>query len=344
MALITTIAEFKKYIAIDANTKMVSLTPYVKEAEKFYIIDLLGKEFYDEFTETYEASIAETPTPLSDVETELLAHLQTALAYYTLLQAMPHLAVTFGELGVRQHRGDDSDAAPRWLQEKLQFQALRNGDLHADKMLEFLETNATSENDFNTWFASSSNTKNSGFIIYNTSVASRHIDINGSRRVFLKLRNKLREVERRIVPKLIGMEQYEELVTQLQTGGLSNPTAANKELIAKLEPIICKRALYLQLPFLRVQINENGIFIYSGTDDLVLLGQLATDADIKILRAQLMDGELGYLSDEQELRQFILDNIDDYPLIKATGVYTSRPDPGPMWDTLNDPNNKFFSV
>jgi hypothetical protein len=117
---------------------------------------------------------------------------------------------------------------------------------------------------------------------------------------------------------------------------------AYKDLLEKIEPIICKHALYLQLQFMRVQINEHGLFVYSGQDDIFKLGQLASDADIKILRQQLMDGEFGYLSDEEELRQFILANIEDYPLIKTSGVYTVQPDPGPTFKYKNDSNNKHF--
>jgi hypothetical protein len=344
MSLINTIAELKKYVAIDGNLKMATIQPFIDEAEQLYIVDLLGKAFYDEFKALYEASVPPTApvVPLSADNAKLLPFIQRCLAYYTQLLAIPHLSVTFGDMGIRQHRGEDSDAAPRWKEDKLLFNALKNGDIHADKLLEFLEANA-SVSVYATWFASTSNTKNSGYIIYGTAIASRHIAINNSRRVFLQLRQKIREIEKRIVPKMIGNDQYDELVTQLTTG---NPTDDNKALIEKIEPIICKRALFMQLPFMRVQINENGIFVYSGTDDVIKPAQLAGDADIKILRQQLMDGEeLGYLSDESALKQFILDNIDDYPLIKASGVYTVQPDPGPTWTAPEpDPNDKYFSV
>lgn len=343
MGFITTIAEFKQYIAIDANTKMATLAPYIAEAEQLYLKELLGDEFYEEFLAVYEASLEENAEALAEDDATLLALIQRCLAYYAQLQAIPHLAATFGDLGIRQHRGEDSDPAPRWLQDQLRFQALKNGDIHADKLLQFLEEG--SPETYDTWAESTANTSNSGYIVYGTSIASQHIDINGSRRVFLKLRPKMREIEKRIIPKLISQEQYDELVEQLTDADPEAITEESAALITKLEPIICKRALYMQLPFMRVQLNENGIFVYSGTDDIFKLGQLASDADIKILRAQLMDEkELGYLADEAELRQFILDNIDDYPLIKASTVYTVQPDPGPTWTPQNDPDNKFFSV
>lgn len=339
MPLIKTIAEYRAYIPVDVNTSLGTMTPFIDEAEKLFIIDLLGQEFYDEFSALYAAAPG---VALSADNLKLLPYIQRALAYYAQLQAMVHLAVTWGDMGIRQHHADESDPAPRWLQEKLQFQALRNGDLHADKLLEFLEQNATTANDYGTWFDSDANTINSGRIVYGTAVASKHIDINNSRRVFMKLRGRIREIEERIVPKLIGKEQYEELVEELKAG---TPTAENMALIEKLEPIICKRALFMQLPFMRVSITENGIFVYSGTDELLKPGQLARETDIKVLRQQLMDSEeMGYLADEELLRQFILDNIADYPLISSTGVYTVQPDPGPTWEPKNDPDNKFFAV
>lgn len=341
MGLITSIAELKKYVAIDANTKMATLTPFIEEAEQLYIVDLLGKPFYDAYSALYTAFINPPNTALSSDNAKLLPYIQRALAYYTQRQAILSLGVTFGELGMRQERGETNDPAPRWKEEKMQFQALKNADLHADKLLEYLEANATDINDYQLWL-SNAGTKNSGYIVYGVAIANKHIDINSSRRVFLKLRPKLQEIEKRIVPKWIGQAQYDSLVTKLKAQTL---TTDEKSLIAKIEPIICKRALFLQLPFMRVQITENGIFIYSGTDDLYLLGKLANDADVKTLRQQLVDGELGYLADEENLRTFINDNIANYPLIKASTAYTTPRAPGPTWNPTDpDPDDKYFAV
>lgn len=334
--LISSIQDFRKFIPIDANTNLSSIQPHIEDAERRYIVPLLGQDLYDELTDALS-----NPPPDEDFAV-LLPFSQRPLAYYAQMLAIPHLAATFGDLGIRQHRGEDSDVAPRWLQEKLQFNALRHGDIYADELLAFLEAKA-GDDKYASWYNSDANTKNSGFIVYSTQVASRHIDIGESRRIFLRIRPNIREIEQRIIPKLIGPAQYADLVSKLKAGTIADESPEAK-LIALLEPIICKRALYLRLPFLRFTLGDQGIFLYSPGISEIQPAQLASDADVKALRHQLMDGELGYLRDEEELRQYLLSNIDNYPLVKASGVYTAQPDPGPTWQPNNNESNKYFAV
>ena len=340
MSLLSTIEELKQYIAIDGNTNMATLQPYVEEAESLYLRDLLGEAFMAQLQAAYNAVNGDVAA-IADANTKaLFPYLQRTLSYYTLLLALPHLISHVGEMGVRIDRNDNSDAAPRWKEEKLQFHYLKNGDIHADKLLAFLEEKATALV-YGIWFGSEQNTKRNGLLVNGTTVASRYINITNSRRVYLSLRPRVVEIETRYVPKLIGKPQYDELITQLKAGTL---TTINEALITKLQPIISKRALYMALPFMRVQVLDNGIFLYSQTDE-IFKGLISTDDDIKLLREQLSKGEFGFEADEEELRQYLLDNIDSYPLVQATGVYTSRPTPGPTWRPLDpEPNDKFFSV
>jgi hypothetical protein len=348
MPLINIISEYKKYIAIDANTKVASLNPFRDEAEQLYMVDLLGQSFYDELAAAYAAAAVITPNDpfasLSAPNKLLFPLIQRALAYYTLLLAMPHLNVTVGELGTRQHRGEDSDPAPRWKEEKMLISYLKSADTHADKLLAYLEANASGSN-YATWFNSASNTKKSGIVVYSTAIASKHIDINESRRIYKKLLPKIKEVEVRIVAKQLGDAQYQEIVTQLKAGTLSNN---NKLLTDLMEPIIAKRALYMQLPFMRVQIDGGGLWLYSDLDEVRKKDFLADKDSIEELREQLEgdeDDAIGFIADEARLNQYLLDNIDTYPLVKASGIYTSQPDPGPTWRPADpNPDDKFFVV
>lgn len=344
MPLITTISELKKYINIDANMRWASIEPYVKEAEQLYIVPLLGKAFYDQYLPLYTASVAPSPTPLSADNAALLPYIQRTLAFYTQLKAIPQLATSFGDLGLRQHLSENSTTAAIKVEDRLLLNALVSGDTHADALLTFLEENATVSK-YGLWFSSAANTRMSGLIVYGTGIAQKHIDISNSRRMFLQLLPYIKKIEEKYVPKLVGADQYDELVTQLQTGGAGIPTAANLALIEKIEPIIAKRVLFMRLPYLRVSIAHDGLWLYSGANEVRSKDFLATDTLIKTLRLELSTGDLGYEKDEEELQQFINDNIDDYPLIEASSVYTVQPDPKELnWQPLNDPNNNHFAV
>lgn len=341
MPLISTIAEFKKYIGIDANMKWASLEPFVKEAEQLYIVPLLGKAFYDEYLPLYLASVAPSPTNLSADNAALLPYIQRALAYYSQLKAIPQLATSFGDMGVRQHLSENSVTASIKVEDRLLLNALVSGDTHADALLEYLEDNA-SDVKYATWYGSAANTKRSGLMVYNTHVAQKHIDIGDSRRFYLQLLPYIEKLEAKYGPKLVGQEQYDELVTQLMANTL---TSANTDLLAKLQPIIAKRVLFLRLPYLRVSIAHDGLWLYSGANEVRSKDFLATDALIKTLRLELSTGELGYEKDEEELNQFIQDNIADYPLMAASTVYTTQPDPKNLnWQPKNDPYNRHFAV
>ncbi|MCZ8353958.1 MAG: hypothetical protein O9340_04435 [Cyclobacteriaceae bacterium] len=344
MKLITTIDELSKYVAIDENSSINNFAPYIEEAEELYLKELLGDDFIQDLAIVYttaSGNISAMPAAYQ----ALFPKVQRALAYYTLVLAIPHITLSVGNMGLRETAGfDSSNVAPRWKEEKLQLHCIYQGDLHAEKMLEQLEKNA-GVSTFSAWFNSDYNTINSGTLVYNTSIASQYIPINKSRRVYLKLKQTIQQLEKRYLPKLIGKEQYDELVVQLKTGGINNPTANNKLLIKFLEPIIAKRALYEQIPFMQLSIQGDGIWLYSDVKEIQKKDYLASVSQAKNMRTQLMEGQLGFLTDEEDLRQFLLDNIDNYPLVKVSGVYTARPVPGPTWRAPEpEPDSKYLAI
>ncbi len=182
-----------------------------------------------------------------------------------------------------------------------------------------------------------------GLIVYNTAIASKYIEINESRRIFKKLLPKIKDIEANYVVKQLGEAQYAEIVTQIKAGTLS---ANNKKLTDIIEPMVAKRALYMQLPFMRVQIDSGGVWLYSDVDDIRKKDFLATKQEVDYLREHLeCEDEFGFEHDELMLNQYLMDNIDTYPLVKASGVYTSKPDPGPTWRPAEpNPDDKFFAV
>jgi hypothetical protein len=340
MALFRTTAEIRKYIAIDVNMKFDKLKPSIDDAELRFIKPLLGESFYTEFSAAYAA--AATPGELSNDNQAILPYIQKALAFYAGYLMIDEIGVQVGDLGIQQQANQNSQPAPAWKVTNLLMKYITSADSSAELLLEFLEDHA-SPSVYGSWYADiDANTAMSGTIVYKTSIASKYIDINDSRRVFLRLKKRIRDIESTYVKSLICGPQYEEIATQLKTGSLS---AANARLIEKLEPIISKKALYLTLPAIAVSIDDKGIMMYSSNDS-VTQKQIAGIQEKNELRKILKDVDQGgYESDEATFKSFLSEKIADYPLISSSPCWTTKPDDGSnTWRPINDPCNKHFSV
>lgn len=342
--LFKTVDEFRKYVPINANMSFDTIKPAIIEAEEMFIKTLLG-DFYAvllaDYTDHTDAEGIDKAPPdnMNADNILLLPYVQRCLAHYASYLSVESVGVTVGDSGIQQSFSQNSQPAPRWKVRDLQASYVSKGDRFADKLLAYLEENASVAK-YGAWFADiDANSKMSGLIVYGTAIASKYIDINDSRRIFLRLKKRIQQIEALHIKALICGDQYEELVTQAQTGTL---TAANQSLIAKIEPLVSKKALYETLPSLRISVSPEGIHLLSVSDSAIMQ-QSAGKEDLNDLKCALKDGELGYLHDEEELKKFITDNIADYPLISASPCYSTTP-VYPKYVADNDPCNKHFSV
>lgn len=338
MALITTIAEIKKYLAIDANTKIATMQPFIDEAEILFIIPLLDQAFYDELIADYDPVLSNMTADNQAV----MPFIQRAESYYMAFLAINQIGINFGDMGVQQQRVENSEPAPLWKVGNLKMNYIKSADIHSEKLLEFLELNATVSK-YNAWYESDANTRTQGFMVYNTTIASLYTDIDGSRLIFLRMKKRIVKVEQEYISKIICQDQYDELVIQIKSDSI---TATNQLLIDKIRPLVSKYALYLTLPSIRVTISAQGITLYSSTDGFTRneIAQVVRKDEMKQLMDSLRIEPFGFEADERELRQFFEDNIDDYPLIKASPCHTIETEPGPTWQPENNADNKHFIV
>lgn len=347
MTFFKTIDEFRKYVIVDANLQFELMEPFIKDAQDLFLKSLLGEDFYPVIFSDYRDHTTDTgangtgsPTPMAAENWELLPYIQRALANYAALLSVPHIGTSLGSSGLQEQFTGNSRPAPRFKIRALEQQYINQGDRFADILLEFLEQEATVSK-YNDWYADiNANTAMQGVIVYSTKIASRHIDINESRRVFLRLKKRILEIEKNDIKKMMCTDQYSEIVTQIQSGSL---TSENEAFIALLEPYISKKALYLTIPSIRISVTDEGITIHSSNDSVVQKSAAARE-EVKDLMASLKDGEYGYDADWAKINQFIIDNIADYPLIEASPCWSSKNLTDPKYQVDNDPCNKHFSV
>lgn len=342
MTFFKTIDEFRKYVNVDANLQFELMEPFIKDAQELYLKALLGEDFYPVILADYkDNTTAEGADDGMNADNlVLLPYIQRPVAFYASFLSVSQIGASLGSSGIQEQFASNSRPAPRYKIRDLQLQYITQGDRFADKLLEFLEQEATVSK-YNDWFADiDANTAMQGVIVYSTTIASRHIDINESRRVFLRLKKRILEIEKNDIKRMMCTDQYDEIVTQIKAGSL---TTENKALNALLEPYISKKALFLTIPSIRISVTDEGITIHSSNDSVVQKAAAARE-EVKDLLYSLKDGEYGYDSDWDKINQFIIENISDYPLIEASPCWTSKNTSNPKYQVDNDSCNKHFSV
>lgn len=334
--LFNTTAELKAYVNIEANMTFASIQPYIEEATELFIKDLLGDLQLTELDSHYNTP----PDPVDQTLVDLLPYVQRPLAKYAIYLSVSDVGAALGDAGIQETSAGNSNPAPRWKVEKLEANHLKSGDMHAEKLLQFLEENANGVDTYAEWFNSSSNTIADGTLLPTAREASRFVDINESRRIFLRMKKVIRDIEQKHVKRLICTTQYDTLVASIKA---KSTTAEEDALIEQLRPFVAKKALYLTLPYLQVGVTDTGLIMYSSSDG-VISKEVASDEKVQLLMRSLRDGDFGYMSDEEAAIQFIHDNISNYPDIESSDCYTQRADPGPKHQYPNSSNTKHFVV
>lgn len=343
MILIKTIEEILKYVPMDVNLHYEKILPFIDDAQRKFIKPLLGDDYYTAFVTDYTDNT--NPAGVNDgMDADnfaLLPYVQRSLAHYAAFLSVPHLGTAIGSAGIQEQFTNNSRPAPAYKVRSLQLQYINQADQFADELLEYLEENASALK-YGTWYADiDANTAMAGTIVYSTKIASKHIDINESRRVFLRLKKRILDIEKNDVKKMVCADQYDDFVTQIKTGSL---TAANEALLELIEPYIAKKALYLTIPSIRISITDEGITIHSSNDSVVQKTAAARE-ELKDLMNTLKESKMnGFDADFEKINQFIIENIADYPLIAASPCWTSKDLDNLKYKPDNDPCNKHFSV
>lgn len=336
--------ELTHYVRVDVNMKFDKFSQFIERAEQKFVKPLLGDELYTELNAAYSTD------SLSNDQATLLPYVQSTIALYSAFLSINQMGVKVGDLGIQQQVSQNSQPAPAYKVNSVKEDYIASADTAADNLLEFLESASQLSKDqpeaerrYATWYESDANTAMSGLIVYKTSIANRHIDIQNSRRLFLRLKKRIREIESGTVRRLICDKQYETLVSQITHP--SEMTFESMKLIELIEPIISKRALYATLPMLPVSINADGIFLQSSNDSVIQKTQ-ASDAEKARYLDMLKNGEdTGYLADEIRLKEYVASHANSYPLIVSSRCWATKiEDSNDYWRVANNPSNRHFST
>jgi hypothetical protein len=311
MSLLKTISDIKKYVPINKNTQMDTMQPFIDMAELTYIIPAIGQELYDEINILYQYGY-----PLSAENQKLLPYIQRALAYYSMYEAAPQLNLMVGDLGIQEAQSKDGTSSParQWNFNNYLSNCIENADRALDAMLKFLEDNVS---DYSTWAQSDAYTIDKELFISTAIELTYYIKISGSRSTYNALRPFIKIAERKYILPAIGQQQFDDLKSRMQSG---YETDLDKILISKIKMSLAWHSLFEAIPHLPLNVSGAGIRVISVNDSIVSK-QKSADINIKEMAVSARANGDSYLS---SLKFYLDQNVEDYPLYKASDAYTSE--------------------
>lgn len=317
--LLRDIDRVKEILPVNVSFEFAKLKPFAFDAERI-IEDTIGSELYNELDTHYNAEPF-VPSTHQDAVIKLLQEPITYLAFHI---GFDILNTVFSNQGF--HRIENEESGKKALfqrqEENLKLGFKHNGYNRLDIALKYLEL---SKVNFPTWTASEAYTLMLRNFVNSTDEFTKIYNINGSRLVFLKLRNQQTVAEDFDILPLIGREFFDELKTQILADSLS---AVNAKFLQLLQKAVAFRTIYRGGVELLAELNEYGLYqkqIVENSKNFKTKSAAVADLYESIFgRAKAMGH--AYL---KTCESFLKANIGDYPTYANSSAYD---DSGSVFD------------
>jgi len=304
----TNAKEIKQYISVNVSTNYKTLKPYIEVAEREYIKKLLGDDQYEELTDYYAEHVA-SEERLDD----LLEHVQRALINLAYYRGFPILIVKMSEQGAYRNENEKQKSLFKYQEVELRKMFKKDGFNGLDAVLEYLETNIDLFPEFQT---------SPNYTVFKNNFINKTIDfdniyaIGASRLVFLKLRRFMNIVEDFKILPLIGRDFFDELKTQIKDNSL---TTENSKAVEKIKKAVAFYSIEQGLNEIGVNIIDNGLVFQTREGDYKKDTSVKGEELSALSKSARENGEK-YL---EYLKDFLHENIDDYPIYEDSEQYDS---------------------
>ena len=308
MALFKTTAEVQSFIPVSSTFKQTEFLPFIKQAERDYIIPEIGIEQYESLEGKYQAG-----TALSAAETALLEKLRFPIAHFAFMLWVPFGQVQTDSSGIRIVTDQYLKTAFQWQIEDLKGSAMKSGYSTLEDLLDFMEKKKT---DYPIWTGSSVYTEFKKHFIKSAKEFQQYFNINSNRRTFKAMFPIMNRIELTLFKRMLGDDLYAEIMTELKEGSLS---ADNLVIVDLIKPSLANLTVSRAISELAVIIDENGIGIANNQKEFKEFTQAKAQLLSNLQAETLTDGNK-FL---KELEEILNEDEEDY-------------DPGPI---TNDPDN-----
>jgi hypothetical protein len=295
---------------VNTNTSWRSVKPYIEQAIEDYMLPQIGEQFYNDILTKYHAG-----TSLTAAQNRCLRLIQVAASWYSVAYAYANKLDILTDMGNTQLNGEKSMSTPQWAFNKKYGNLLRTADKKLDNLLGFLEKQADLKVQyFKLWWLDEAYLTGKSDLFHTTDELQKFHNILDSRRTFVALIPALRDVSRLYVIPHIGVDMYNELVSQHHDSDL---TTANVVLLEYVRAAAAKLALSMALETQPVFLESDGVRAVSTTEGVEKVSQeriLSMSKSCHSIGLKFLDDTV----------TFLLKNATEYPTFKNSPLFPSE--------------------
>lgn len=295
MALIRNIEEFKQHADRVGGLHFDNIRVTERQVEEDFIIPILGADLYNTLQDAYNATLAETPTALTNLHAALLTRVRDVIAPYTIAIAGQTLDLVIGDAGARRTETDTHKTAYQYQKADFLESFQRAGEKAEERLLKFLEDN---KEDLSEWTASIEFKNYRSLFIKTGSRFQQLFSSASPHRNYFFMRPAMYDVEQQTVKKLLGAEFFAYLKNKsLQAA--PGWTEEEAELLTHIEKYIAYQTVVWAIPMLNVRIDSAGITVYSlmpANRDRDGKSAQAPDTSLNLLIKQCQDNALMWMN------------------------------------------------
>lgn len=334
--------EFKKYLPANVQFSFDSINPALVNVEEIYIKKLLSKPLFNKLADFYKASISEASTSGSGSESssasgsgsgsvdttkmsELLELVQSCTIKLAFWKEYPTLSVMITDSGAKA-AADKESRLFKYEYSDILKKIKNDGFDQMDIVISYLLDNITDFEEFKTSVCYPNFAKS---FVPTTEKFDSIYNINGSRLVFLKLRQYVQYVEDIELDFKIGTEFKNEILSHLSE-------EKYKTVIDLIQKFVVYLAVSNGISELGKDLTDRGV-IFESLDDGIQRKQVIGKDLLKTMEHS------AYIAEQfiAKCLQILKKNISDYPLF-AEFIGESQ-DINPIIRRDNNDKKTFFA-
>lgn len=336
MALLKTIDELKRYVAVDSGFIQPSWVLELADTESTVITQLLGPQLLAWAQAAYDAPAFDLDGP--DLPAQLLRTVQAALVRIAMATGVTMHQVTIDATGLHILSNETSKTAFQWQSNALTAALLKKGYTGLDNLVQWLEDHADDLPELQAWATSKAGQRHRRELFTCTADFQEYENISESRLVFQALGPARRRLENFELGPVLGPDFLQELRDQVRLRAL---TSDNKNLLRTyVYPALASLTIGHAVPELGLTLSGDGIDLTIARID----DSNAKEADAGL--DQLLQNKVNsaLMSGARYLRQ-LTDYLDRMASATRFTTYFNSPTytaPNQVVAPINTPTSKTY--